>query len=1137
MIEKFSERGTPKKGFNPGRGVEVSDEEAIRFMRRDYVPQKKGVRVRRKSNLENVGGSTVELEYVSGEASQEYEATMRCYLAHSYTVSSYQDRLRALEADRRESRIPNLYAIVMPGGHGKTYLAKKYGFIDVDNMTGGSTAYTLGQMRLNYVRSNTREWGEHNMRWYGAIIDTMTMLTFERPTVILVHSEECAISIGASILGVLVLKEDEFEKNIARRSEEGIMFSRISRLFAIHRSLNPVMMCDSNQAIESKVVALCNWYHVPIPGPYAFSKSIKNCWYWEGTPNWLLIGDVGGREEYTDYVLWLEKKKRIPKECVDHFVAANCPSGKAFGFGVSMNEWATLAAQVMDKINEVKKFPLDGDMFEVFPPGSVAEKHRVNVTLRRLQEECDIFSDKMVKVILERHVGEKHVFVAGLVSHWLGIGSKLELGGHLLPLYFVGYEYWSDILGKFHNLIRLSNWYCTTPIKESERQGMMYMNMLTGRKMYTADWLKVVEERKKDETKNFVSYDPVRCLWTRAQYLEDFRAAMNCAYDRMYHNPKPVNVGSFVDFWKIRRNWVAKGSTVLNQLPPKMLKYTVSFLDHMMGEIELRHNKKSLFEQHEVMDLLRETTESWNATKAVPKLNETGKERQLLPGTLMHYVVFSYVLYVAECQDQVGTTRLNVKDEDGIIFYDRKMNSMYHMLYDWANFNAQHSVEDMARVIRMLEMIPTAPRDYGFFCRAIAESFYHMWLLDPEGGKHKLEKGLFSGWRGTTWINSVLNYVYVYVGIKCCERIYDDFCPTYIDHGGDDLDVGFRSAHDCFRMMKVMDAIGYEATAIKQMVDVKSEFFRNTITDEGVFASPTRALANFVSGNWESGGAKTLSEKTTSVLDQAAKLERRGVDGEFCKKLCAMSLKHWLKIKVEDEWFEVREEVVHGDVESGGLGIPDEKGCVWELSPTLKNQADLSLKVDLPGALCSKDYVSVLKEELAREQLRVTEEDALVEKLAKQSYDLKQYEERAIFNELNKADVKVVKKYPVIDNIWRWDSRLFEKFLVWIGTRNPGLDLGRLERYTELLGHLAYKDVVLDLEDLVSVYTRKRVSKVVAEFKGDVYHRRLVPDFMASAIDKFVRWEGNELGANDASMQEMFKTLTVMASRVYAHMA
>nr|UVG55907.1 putative RNA-dependent RNA polymerase [Poaceae Liege alphachrysovirus 3] len=1123
----------PKMVEEKGKPVDTM---ALRYGSRAKKKYPRGMRVERGKDGDE--HDTVHVTQFTVSQTKEFELTMRYYLAQSNSTGSYKSvMLRRAEA-LRDSMRDNLYAIVMPGGHGKTYLSEKYGFIDVDNLVDRVSSADLFDMRMKYVASNTKEWVNHNTMWYKAINQTLSLMTFDSPVVVLVHSEECAIEIGASIMGVILLDENSFENNIQYRDVVGVTFSRISRTFVKMRSINEITECEDNEDVERVVLEMCNLYNIPVATPYRYGYYMKNRCYGEGVPGWLLEGRLDGRRfDDVDLVLALYEKELVPKECVDHFIREMCPIKKAYGFGTTMNEWALLCSKVVGNIGKYVAFDQGADLFELFPPESQAEKHRVNVTLRRLNEQLGIMDDPECDTIMGRHVGERHVFVSGLVSHWLGIGKHWELADQMFPFYFVKQECWTEIMSEFHNLIRVSNWYCTTPIDEAVRQGMMYMQMFTGRKMYTADWAKVVDERRLRNSKLFVSFDIQRGLWTRAQYLDDFDAALSQAYVGMYSDPRPIRIENFVDFWKRRRTWVAKGSTVLNSLGKEVLKYSVRFMDEMTRVIEMRHNKKSLFENHEVIDLIDETEKSWNATKAVPKLNETGKQRELLPGTLMHYLVFSYVLFVAEKQPAIGSTRLNVNDDDNILYFDRKMtNTFHHMLYDWANFNAQHSSEDMARVIEGLDQIPGAPKDYGYFCRAIAESFFNMYLIGPDGSEHRLERGLYSGWRGTTWINTVLNFVYVNVAVRCCERLYGDFDSVYFDHGGDDLDIAFRSPKDCFRLVEVMDAIGYEATAIKQMIDRKAEFFRNTVTIEGVFASPSRALANFVSGNWETAGAKTVSEKTMSIMDQVAKLERRGVDSEFCQALMRMSLNHWLKLKVEDEWFTLKKELLHGALDCGGLGIPDEEGKVWEIDFVGKVPDVEALRVKLPGMRCSEDYVSVIEEELGKHKLEIFNRTGLTERMAKQSYDMEVFEERQVLLELNKCKILVRGLREVISPCW--NDLLFQEFLEFTSSHREGLNLGKIEAMEEFIGHIGYDGRVLDKEDLMILYLNRRyIRPHVIEFRGDVYHRRLCPDFIANHIDKYVRWRANEYNISSEQMQWEFKTLCYMASEVYGHRA
>ncbi|AFE83590.1 putative RNA-dependent RNA polymerase [Raphanus sativus chrysovirus 1] len=1065
-----------------------------------------------------------------------YEIQMKYYLAHSSSIGSYKAKMNQLVNKVGRFEVPNLWALVMPGGHGKSWLSREYGFMDVDDLVDGNEFYELCQMRYELIERGDLEWTVHNERWYSSLRATLEAMTFERPTVVLVHSEECALEMGAKIMGVIVLEEPQFEVNIMGRDSLGKSFSRISRAFVMHRSMNEINVYRSNDEVEGAVLALCNILNIPVACPYKYSYQYENSWYGRSTPRWLLEGSVVGRENETDHVLKLALQGEIPKECVDHFVQNASPNKTSHGYGITMAQWGYMMGRIVGSVRRPQKFDLTGDMFEIFPPDSMAERHRVNVTLRRLITECDILNDADVLDIMEHHVGEKHVFVSGLVCHWLGLGVETSVADKIYVLYLVPQEQWSQLLSDFHSMIRLSGWFCTTKISEEEKQSLMYMNMYTGREMYEPDWEKVVNERKVVEGSEFVSFDPRLKRWTRAQYLDDFDFCLQHAYSPMISNPRPVNVKNFLEFWKARRTWVAKGSTVMNHLPKEMLSYVIRFGDRMADVIRMRHNKKSLFENHEILDLIRETADTWNCSKVVAKLNETGKRRELLPGTLMHYIVFSYVLYVAEAQEPVGSTRLNVNDDDNLAYYDRKMgNGLHHMLYDWSNFNAQHSTDDMAKVIQYLARIPGCPEDYSTFCCAIADSFYHMWVIDPDGDKHEIKKGLFSGWRGTTWINTVLNHVYVAIGVMCCERIYRDFKPAYFDHGGDDLDVGFMAPQDCYKMMVVMDLIGYEATKIKQMIGYDAEFYRNTITARGVFASPSRGLANFVSGNWESGGAKTLREKASSILDQVWKLQRRGVEPWFCNKLTSMALGHWLKIKIEDEWFTLNEEIIHGDPAQGGLGIPDERGEIWILDKTVIVAKDKDLSAFLPGAYCSSDYVEVVDSELKGSFLHLRGKEGLINKLAQQSYDLEQFEERDLFREMNRQSVKKVGSIMVLTP--RWNEVIFSEFQHWCAEGGRALRLEKIETLKEFVGHIFHNERRLTLKDLMTVFMNEEVTENAINFKANPYYRRLLPDFLASLVDKFTRWYGNRLDLTLDEMEKVYTTVAYMISVIYEHHA
>lgn len=63
---------------------------------------------------------------------------------------------------------------------------------------------------------------------------------------------------------------------------------------------------------------------------------------------------------------------------------------------------------------------------EIFPPRSLPEKNRINTTLRRLEGTSGILQNEKIVDILEHHVGDNHVFVTSLISHWCGLGFRMQ---------------------------------------------------------------------------------------------------------------------------------------------------------------------------------------------------------------------------------------------------------------------------------------------------------------------------------------------------------------------------------------------------------------------------------------------------------------------------------------------------------------------------------------------------------------------------------------------------------------------------------------------------------------------------------------------------------------------------------------
>jgi len=609
----------------------------------------------------------------------------------------------------------NLFAFIMPAGHGKSTLAKKYGFVDVDMLITEAEHDDFVAMRAE-IMLQRQGWQEHNKLWYARINRSLDMLDYSMPVIILLHTEELALEVGAQVMGCLTLDERTFTMNTMDRRGDSLNmhFTNMSyRQLQVSARVPNQVRCTSNRELEGTLLAIMNLSHMPVACPWKFSEERWNNCYDRTVPRWVLKGErAGDRRLNTHYLVELFEDGKIPKECVEYYVRHSYVPSQ-FDFGVSMYEWSILLAEVAYRVGDRSGFDVNSDMLSVFPPRSAKEISRANVTIRHLVQTFDIWSHADAVEIAEYHVGAPHVFVTSLLCAWKGILQRSEVSPFVKKWLGVKFPYWSNTLKNIHSYVRTSRFLMNTEITEQDRQGIMYMDLLVGRSEYTIDEAAEVRLRQStDYSSKHLSYDPDKGVYTSEQYQTDFEAGIQLAYLRIKTEPRKVNIDSFIDFYQRRSTWITKGGLVYNKLPSWMKTFTASALDPIFEtviDIKGRHNKKSLFEMQELYQILVGVDrDNFNVTKTMIKYETGKKDRTLLPGSLAHFIVFSYVLLMAEKQDQIGSVRLNAASDNDIRYFDKKMSTgLFHVLYDWADFNEQHSAQEMARVISHLtDVVP-----------------------------------------------------------------------------------------------------------------------------------------------------------------------------------------------------------------------------------------------------------------------------------------------------------------------------------------------------------------------------------------------------------------------------------------------
>ena len=265
------------------------------------------------------------------------------------------------------------------------------------------------------------------------------------------------------------------------------------------------------------------------------------------------------------------------------------------------------------------------------------------------------------------------------------------------------------------------------------------------------------------------------------QYDEVFAEAYTMFKKRTRGQRKPTK-HTWKKFWRNRWQWVANGSVHSQYKEDEMYISSereqknkfIAF--NAMGNLPVSHFLQRKAE-----------IQAWASVKY-----EWAKQRAIYGTDITSYVLAHFAFY--NCEDTLPV-QFPVGNKARPAFVRRRtaavLDKATAFCIDFEDFNSQHSVESMQAVIAAYiaaykdvlepEQIKAAEWTY--------HSVSNMIVNNPNGDSESYEAKatLLSGWRLTTFINSVLNYLYTRKLVKGekygCRSI----------HNGDDVLVGCRN--------------------------------------------------------------------------------------------------------------------------------------------------------------------------------------------------------------------------------------------------------------------------------------------------------------------------------------------------------
>ena len=195
---------------------------------------------------------------------------------------------------------------------------------------------------------------------------------------------------------------------------------------------------------------------------------------------------------------------------------------------------------------------------------------------------------------------------------------------------------------------------------------------------------------------------------------------------------------------------------------------------------------------------------------------------------------------------------------------------------DFDDFNSQHSVSSMRAVIDAYLAVhgPSLSEQQR---KAIAWTSLSIEDMIMVGSQHvdakryKLAGTMLSGCRLTTFINTMLNKIYI-----STSHPHADNSPSL--HNGDDVNIGVTSIREATKIMAGLSARGARLQPKKCFIGGIMEFLRidHRRSERGQYLA--RSIATYVHGKCESIVPNDLPAVVEALYSRKSEMEARGAD-------------------------------------------------------------------------------------------------------------------------------------------------------------------------------------------------------------------------------------------------------------------
>lgn len=450
-----------------------------------------------------------------------------------------------------------------------------------------------------------------------------------------------------------------------------------------------------------------------------------------------------------------------------------------------------------------------------------------------------------------------------------------------------------------------------------EVASLAYWELAVGRSRNVTDW---VDERSKRvgprADLRLPNHDSTADESSNAVVIAELGIELDSIMRELI--PQKLDVDSWQTYCEKRQSWVAGGSS--------------GGAKWIVDGREERVNKHSYFETITTAEMTEWLNREPKIEGVASEKFEMGKSRAIYGTKPIDYSIMSYAIGRTEKRLwNVEGIEIGLQGIDEVRAILRKLDWMDQpglecTMIDYADFNYQHTLEAQAEVFIALSRRYKALGMHEDTIKAAdwcGKALLNQWVTFPGEGPVRCTQGMFSGVRGTNFLNTLLNVAY----FRYCSRFVKENLGVvpinlYNVHQGDDVWISNQSRLWAVCLYTTAKAMGFIFQASKQMFGYqRGEFLRVLYGKECVKGYLARCVGTLIIKPIQGADQVGPAERAVGLNDQLHILLRRGIKVSAMETLWDCIIPFAASMRLVEEGFSIPRGILYKSYPDGGLDL------------------------------------------------------------------------------------------------------------------------------------------------------------------------------------------------------------------------